>query len=517
MRSKKEKKKNSESGSMNRRTFVGGVAMAAAGITIVPAYVLGGPRHIAPSDKINVAYIGTGTQGLRELPDLLNVPEAQVTMVCDPQQKSGGYFDWSPNGLLNKMRNTMGNPDWVTGGGNSIPGGRDNGQALVDAYYANNKSSGKYKGCKAYADFREMFAKEKGIDAVKIMATDHMHGVISMAALNRGIPVTMHKPIANRLIEGRKIVDKAIKTDVTTHLIPWDSNGSMDQIMSWIDNGVIGKLKEVHNWSHRPVWPHYPEIPTNQPKVPDGFDWDLWIGPEADRPYHPNYTNMAFRGWYDFGGGAMADMGHYSLWTVFEALKLQNPTMIEPNFTKVCGIKNNATAYKMKNDYSYPFSSTVRFKYPANGDRPPVDLIWYDGGMKPPMPEAYYDKADELPAEGMMFVGESGTIITSEFRVRDPYVLTGDMKLANDLKLKDQVEKRPGIQGFINGVKNKAQVAGSFRQAGDITDAVNLYGAALRAGKTIRYDAEKMEVTNNKEANTYLDRKYRDGWKLEDM
>ena len=121
-------------------------------------------------------------------------------------------------------------------------------------------------------------------------------------------------------------IDAARNSGVATHFMPWDSNGSMEQVMAWINDGAIGTLREVHNWTNRPVWPQYPTIPTDTPPVPEGFDWDLWLGPEAERPYHPNYTHMVFRGWYDFGGGSMADMGHYSLWTVFRALELSGPT-----------------------------------------------------------------------------------------------------------------------------------------------------------------------------------------------
>ncbi len=123
------------------------------------------------------------------------------------------------------------------------------------------------------------------------------------------------------------------------------------------------------------MWPQYAKLPTDTPKVPDGFDWDVWLGPEAERPYHPHYTNMVFRGWYDFGGGSMADMGHYSLWTVFEALKLGKPTIIEPNFNHVCDISEQGTAYKINNDFSFPFASSMRFKYPAVEGRPAIDLF----------------------------------------------------------------------------------------------------------------------------------------------
>ena len=204
-----------------------------------------------------------------------------------------------------------------------------------------SKQTGTKSNCKAYTDFRELFAKEKDLNAVQVMTPDHFHGIISAAALKRNIAVSVHKPLSNRLLEGKKVIDLALKSKATTHLLPWDSNGEdMPKIMEWINSGAIGELKEVHNWSYRPVWPQYAKLPEQTPKVPEGFDWDLWLGPEATRPYHPHYTHTVFRGWYDFGGGSMADMGHYSLWTVFEALKLGKPTIIEPNFSHVCDIND---------------------------------------------------------------------------------------------------------------------------------------------------------------------------------
>lgn len=501
----------------SRRKFIGTMATASLGLTIVPRHVLGGLGFTAPSDKINVAYIGCGTQGLRELPALLDLPDVQVTAVCDPQQKAIDFYDWGPTALRDTIREAIGKPGWTTGGNNSIPGGLDNGRELVDGYYAHHRSQQSYSGCRTYKDFRELFAKEQGIDAVKVMATDHAHGVIAMAAMKRGIAVTMHKPVANRLVEGKLVTDFANETNVVTHLIAWDSNGSMDQIMAWINDGSIGQLKEVHNWSYRPVWPQYSKLPADSPAIPDGFDWDLWLGPEGARPYHPHYTNMVFRGWYDFGGGSMADMGHYSLWTVFNALELGAPTIIEPNLSHVCDLQNNTSAYKIQNDFSFPLASTVRFKYPAKGNRPAIDLIWYDGGMRPPTPPEFYERDIEFPSEGMMFVGDKGIIMSSQFLVRDPYLLTSEVRKAEDVPPASGATRQPGIRKFIDGVKAGTQVEGSFREAWPITEAVNLYAVALRAGKTLKYDAGNMRVINDQKANDYLTRPYRTGWHMNDM
>ena len=165
----------------------------------------------------------------------------------------------------------------------------------MDSYYAKFRSGQKIRSCAAYADFRELFEKEKDLNAVKIMTPDHLHGLIAMAAMKRGINVTMHKPISNRLEEGQRVIEMAGKSKVATHLIAWDANGSMDQVMAWIDEGAIGTLKEVHNWSNRPVWPQYPTLPTDKPPIPKGMDWDLWRT-GSQRPYHPHYYQHGLQG-----------------------------------------------------------------------------------------------------------------------------------------------------------------------------------------------------------------------------
>ncbi|MEO6289210.1 MAG: Gfo/Idh/MocA family oxidoreductase, partial [Ginsengibacter sp.] len=240
---------------MTRRKFVELTAATAAAFTIVPRHVLGGKNYVAPSDKITLAYIGVGTQGIRELLPLLAQPQIQVVAVCDPNKEARGYKDWGTTYLRDEIRNAINDSSWTPGGDNIIPGGRDNGKSIVDAFYANVRPEQKYKGCKAYEDVRELFEKEKDVDAVKIMTPDHLHGILCMAAIKRGKHVLVHKPISNRLIEGKKVIDMARASKVITHLIPWDSNGSMETVMAWINGGAIGTLTEVHNWTNRPVWP----------------------------------------------------------------------------------------------------------------------------------------------------------------------------------------------------------------------------------------------------------------------
>jgi hypothetical protein len=497
---------------INRRQFLGTATTAAVTFTILPRHVLGGKNYVAPSDTINLAYIGTGTQGIREMLAVLANPSFRIVAICDPNKDAIGYKDWSPNGIKNEIRTVTKKADWEPGGDNTIPGGRECGRSIVETFYANNHPEYNYKECKAYADFRQLLDKEKNIDAVKIMTPDHLHGIFSMAAMKRGKHVMVHKPLSNRLLEGKKVIEYARNSKVITHLIPWDVNGSMDQVMAWINAGIIGNLREVHNWTNRPVWPQYDTLPTDTPPVPPGLDWDLWLGPEAQRAYSPNYTNMVFRSWYDFGGGSMADMGHYSLWTVFKALELEKPTLIVPNLTHVTAF-NGVVPFQVKNDFSFPTACSVRFKYPAKGSRPAVDLIWYDGGIRPAIPDELLEQNKELQPEGMLFVGDKGKILCG-FHVDNPQIISGTrIETAAATPPVNQVERTgAALQLFVDAVKSSQQYPGSFREAEHITEAINLYSVALRTRSTVRYDAATRTITNNSDANKYLSRDYRSGW-----
>jgi hypothetical protein len=500
---------------MNRRKFLE-TASASACFTIIPRHVLGGRGVVPPSDKITLAYIGTGTQGLREMPKLIAIPEIRIVAVCDPSKYAIGYRDWGRDSLLNEMRKALGKPDWMAGTEGTVPGGRDVAKDFVKTYYAAQRPGETFRGCSSYADFRELLDKEKEVDAVKIMTPDHLHGVISIACMKRGKHVIMHKPIANRLQEARLVIDTARETRVATHFMPWDVNGSMDQVMAWINSGAIGALREIHNWTNRPVWPQYTNLPSVTSPVPEGFDWDLWLGPEAERPYSPDYTHMVFRGWYDFGGGCMADMGHYSLWSVFNALELGSPTSVEPTLSHTCGLKDGI-AFTVNNDFSFPTASTVRFKYPASGRRPAVDLVWYDGGMRPPTPDEYEIDNQELPIEGMMFVGSKGKILAGFF-LEEPHLIP-ERRMRKDpvapvpVRQRDQEGAVPaGMRQWIAAVRGGPQSPSSFLNAVPISEAVNLYAVALRTGKKLLYDGESRKVTNLAEANKYLAREYRKGW-----
>jgi hypothetical protein len=222
---------------------------------------------------------------------------------------------------------------------------------------------------------------------------------------------------------------------------------------------------------------------------------------------------MVFRGWYDFGGGSMADMGHYSLWTVFNALQLQGPTTIIPHQSHIVDM-NGVVPFQIRNDFSFPMASTTRFKYPANGSRPPVDLVWYDGGIRPPVPVELMAQDKELEAEGMMFVGDKGKILAG-FNVQNPQLLAGGKITPSPTTTgkQNQVEQTSkALPLFVDAVKTGKQYPGSFREAEFITEAINLYAVAQRTGKMLKYDEANRAITNVPDANKYLSRDYRAGW-----
>jgi hypothetical protein len=202
------------------------------------------------------------------------------------------------------------------------------------------------------------------------------------------------------------------------------------------------------------------------------------------------------------------------LWTVFNALQLEAPTIVEPNLSHVCGM-HDPVPFQIRNDFSFPMASSVRFKYAAKGSRPAIDLIWYDGGIRPAIPVELIEDNKELPAEGMMFVGDKGKILAG-FNVDDPQLISGKQAGGVQLPKRDQndnsTKATDAYQEFIDACKSKKQYPGSFAEAEHLTEAVNLYAASLRSGKLLKYDAASMKITNAPDANKYLSREYRSGW-----
>lgn len=510
---------------MNRREFLSG---AAAAFTIVPRRVLGGPGYVAPSDKVTLACIGFGTQAIREIGGILASPEVEVVAVCDVDRDGVGYLEWGRNQIRDGIRRLIDAPAWHEGVA-GVPGGLKVGKEIVDAYYAKFDAGTPRRGCAVYADFRELLDKERDVTAVKVMTPDHTHAPIALAALRRGINVIVHKPLANRVLEARAVIEAARAAHKATHFLPASEGTAQKQALEMIANGAIGTLREIHNWSMRPMWPQFDRVPADTPPVPAGFDWTLWLGPSIDRPYHPAYTHTNFRSWYEFGGGSIADMGHYSLWPIFQALQLDAPVSVESTPTHACEVKDDICV-RIRNDYSFPTACTVRMRFAQKASRPALDIFWYDGGIKPAAPEELMAEGRELAEEGMLFVGDTGRILGG-FRAENPQIIPDARmrayRAAHNIPEPEPPQPRPRAeqdtrprvpprdQAWIDAFKGGPRTYGDFLLAGPICDAVNLAAISLRlGGRRLLWDAAAARITNLPEANALLTREYREGWRI---
>ena len=493
----------------NRREFLG-VAAAASTITVLPRRVLGGPGYVAPSDKINMALIGSGTMGLNMLmSDWLPSEDLHISCVCDPNKDSTDYRDWGNNRIY-QMRRFVDQPNW--GDPNAgIRAGRDVGKWLIESYYANNRESGTYTGCKTYADYRELLEAEEDIDGVIIMTPEHLHGPIAIAAMNKGKHAVTHKTLANTLHEVRKVVETAERQGVVTHMMAWHNQLWMYRIKDWIDAGVIGTVREVHNWSRRPVWPQgWADYLPSQP-MPDGLDWNLWLGTVPHLPYNLNYTHALFRGWYDFGSGCLGDMGNYSLWQVYRILGLGVPTVIEGSPSSDARVVDSISG-PFRTQVAFPHASTIRFMHPGSGGRAPLSIFWYDGGIKPITPDELYADGEELQDEGMLIVGDDGKIL-AEFLGENPRLIPRARHDAFQGSITTEPEDlTTAPEEWIRAIKNGSSSRGSFEEAAAIAEATCLGNIAIRMNRRLVWDAEDMVIVNIPEANKHLKREYRPGW-----
>jgi len=479
---------------MNRRNLVAAAASAPFALSVVPSGVLGGPARKAPSEKLNLACIGMGYQGLRMLGGLLKRQDVRVVAVCDPNTESRDYIGWG------RRR-----------GGTGFPGGREVGRRAVDAAYGRTQQRA---GCGAYADFRELLAKEKDLDAVHIVTPDHLHATIAIAAMKQGKHAATHKPISNVMYETRLAIETARTTARATHLHAWFDIKRMYTVRHWIRQGAIGPVRQVHRWLAKPIWPQgSPALPAGAP-VPKGFDWDLWLGPVPHRPYSPRYTHAVYRGWYEFGGGCLADMGNYGLWQDWRVLDLGAPRAAEGCASFTCEVRDFRSGV-VRNDVSFPHASTIRFSFPARGTMPACEVFWYDGGMRPPTPEALIAEGKQMPARGTMFVGDEGVILGGYF-YEDARILPARRmrQVAQALKAPD-VRTAGSSDEWIGAFRGGKPSRGDFQHAQHVAEAICLGNVALRLNTRLEWDAEKMRITNNPSANTYLRRaEYRKGWEL---
>lgn len=452
----------------SRRRFLQ-LAAGTAPFAVLPRYLLGRGGQVSPTAKTTLAAIGTGGQGMQNLTALLDFDEIQVVAVCDVNRESADYLSWN----------------WSQGR-DTRRCGREPARLAVDRHDAESKRSGLYTGCRAYADYRELLATED-VDAVVVSTPDHTHAVITLAALNGGKHVYCEKPLTWSVFEARQVAAAARRAGVATQLGNQGQASEDARITrEWIADGAIGPVHEVQVWSPARFW-QWPEgkgRPKETPPVPPGLEWDLWLGPAPERPYHPAYHPWTWRNWWDFGTGLLGDLGCHKLSTVFKALNLGQPTSVEASSTKL-------------NPETYPLGVIARYEFPAREDHPPLRLTWYDGGLKPPRPPGLES------GEGMrdtLYLGEKGILMGP--RLLPDALADGYQRPPKTLP------RSPGhYHEWVAACRGGPPAGANFvDHAGLLTEVCLLGNVAVRAQGRIEWDAANLRVTNNPAANRWLHR-----------
>ncbi|MCP4642774.1 MAG: Gfo/Idh/MocA family oxidoreductase [bacterium] len=444
---------------LSRRTFLAGVASVTAGCATRPGKAPAVISTRSPNDKLNVAAIGCGGKGFVDISGAAAVGE-NVVALCDVD--------------LNRAKRAF--------------------HTWPDA--------------KQYQDYRVMLEKQKDIDAVTISTPDHTHACATMLAMSLGKHVYTQKPLTHSIFEARALTKAAAKYDVATQM--GNQGHSMEDTrvaceLVWA--GAIGDVREVHCWTDRPEGGRWKQgITTISPAlpVPDYLDWDVWIGPAPMRAYNYDYHPRNWRGWWDFGCGALGDMGCHIMDAPYWALHLGAPTSVE------------CTHQKNNNDQTGPTECVIRYEFPERvidgKTLPPVTLYWYEGSVMPPKPEAMGDTP--LDTNGTLMIGSDGVLNSGA---------TGDKpRLFPESLDKDFVRPDPTIErvggpyeDWIAACKGvRPQACSNFSYSGPLTEAVLLGNVALRVGERCEWNAKKMKITNLPEANRFVGRDYREGWTL---
>jgi len=461
----------------NRRQFLARTSVPLAALSIMPGSVLGLNGATAPSEKLNLAGIGIGGQGASDLREL----ESQnIVALCD-----------------------------------------------VDHAYAAGTFR-RYPKARQFTDYRKMLDEMKEIDGVVVATPDHHHAFASMEAIHRGKHVYCEKPLTHSVWEARQLAAAARAAKVATQMgNQGQASRGTRNLCELIWAGAIGNVTEAHIWTDRPsrglfdeYWPQGVGRPQDTPAVPQTMNWDLWLGPAPARPYHPAYAPFRWRGWWDFGTGALGDIGCHAMDPVFRALRLGAPLSVQASTTRV-------------NAETYPLGSMVTYQFPARAAgaqeintftsklsgadihraMPACKLIWYDGGLRPPRPEGL-PQGTVMGDNGRLLIGDAGFILNETVfpaaRARDfasrPFTIAPS----------------PGhYLEWVEACKGGAPAGSNFDFAGPLAEAVLLGNVALRPGLRedltlfkLEWDPAQFRFSNADEANQYLKRAYRAGWSL---
>ena len=441
---------------LDRRTFVGGLAAVGA-LAAVPRELHALSERAQPSQKLRVACIGVGGMGHT---DMRGVSGEELVAFADVDWKSA------------------------------------------------ERAFREFPKARRYKDFREMLEKERNnIDAVTVSTPDHVHAAAAMMALKMGKHVYTQKPLARTIGEVRALKAEAARRpkQATQMGNQGHSGEGIRLIREWVEGGLIGTVRRVDCWTNRPIWPQAVNRPTDAHNVPPTMDWNLWLGPAAERPYHPRYAPFNWRGWWDFGTGAMGDMACHIMDAAYWTLGLKYPSRITPESTALF----TETA---------PASERIAYEFPAIGDRPAVTLTWRDGSLFPPKPEGWPDE-QEWPFDttgGQLWVGDKGMLIAGTYG-ENPRLL--DVAAAEAVKANPLPSKYPRTEGvykeWISACKTGTQPGSDFAgYAGPMTEMIVIGCLAVRMGRTLEMDPDTGVIKNVVPPSEWVNPTYRAGWSL---
>ena len=446
--------------------------IAAAGLSalIVPRHVLGGQGHQAPSDTLRIAGVGVGGMGRRYIQGCAG---ERIIALCD-----------------------------------------------VDHSFAAPVFR-KYAEARVYRDFRQMFDKEeKNIDAVIVATPDHNHAIITMGALRLRKHVYCAKPLTHSIFEARQISAAAGEAKVATQMsVQSCASDGACSTAELLLSGVIGPVREVHVWTEHPLYPAGLTRPNDTPAEPYGLDWDLWIGPAPHRPYHPAYHPWIWRSWWDFGSGTVGDMACHAMHVFYNALQLGAPARVYASRTTMRGgyfhmhpDGSEDLPPLIQTPETESYSSVISWEFPARQSQPPLAMHWYDGGIRPHRP-IELDSRTAMPSSGLLFVGEKGKMMTG--------YSGGKAMLLPEAKFRDfqappkTLTRTIGhYKEWVQACKGGKPASCNFDFASRMTEIAQLGTIAARAARLLEWDAERMTITNDPEANGWVNPPYRTGWSL---
>ena len=515
---------------LTRREFVTTAAATGAAFMIVPRHVLGRGFQ-PPSDTLNIAVVGINGQGAANARAVMS---QNIVAICDCDYSllDGKLAEWTRAAQTPPQPQPPAAPpptsQWHDFGRSKAQLAADTRWPAIDAGATLRRFvSEQMPRLQKYRDYREMLAKQKDIDAVIVAAPDHMHAIIGSASMDLGKHVYVQKPLCWSVHEARHLVKKAADTKVVTQMgNQRHSQDDQRRAVDYVQAGAIGDVREVHVWTNRPYgyWPQgiprpAPLAAGAQPRwdnrglteriaaamegsypVPDTLSWDLFIGVAPEVPYHPIYHPFNWRGWVDWGQGALGDMGAHLIDFPMWALELGLPAVIETEATPFNGV-------------SYPNATTTYYQFPRRGALPEVKLTWYDGGLMPAAPEELMGERLN-PAGGILYIGTKGKLLQES--TAQPRILPASLHNSYGMP-KDGLSRVPHEDhemNWVNTIKGKDTISCPFDYAARLTETMLLGVVSLRAKTKLYYDAANIRVTNNSAADQFLTREYRKGYSL---